>query len=192
MIGSWIGRFILSVVLGLAGSILLGPACTSIAHAQGLEVAEPAEATSFGITALVAVWAPFLAVLTEWVRGFVPAWRRGVNADPRALAAVDRFRALGGAVEDVEVLRALAVATGGPGPWAKTLLRIVPVVIGSGASWAMNAAGVDPTYNPGVIGGTFAGLLASQFGGSLVKAVRDRLPGAGSARVASSAEEEPS
>jgi hypothetical protein len=192
MIGSWIVRFVLSLALGVAGAILLGPACVSIAHAQGIDsVGGVAVGSDLGISALVLLWAPLFTLLTEWFRGFVPAWRRGVNANPKALAAVDRFRALGGDPADVEVLRNLVVATGGPSDAAKMVLRVVPVVMGVAAPFVMSALPVDQTYNPGIVSALIAGLIAAQFGGTIMKGIRDRMPGAGAER-AGSADEDPS
>lgn len=60
---------------------------------------------------------------------------------------------------------------------AKTGLRVVPVLLGIGAAFAGWAPPIGDGSNPEVFGGVGAGLIASLFGGSLVTAVRDRLPG---------------
>lgn len=62
------------------------------------------------------------------------------------------------------------------GELAKTLLRVVPVALGIGAALAGWAPAVGDGSNPEMFGGVGAGLIASLFGGSLVSAVRDRLP----------------
>lgn len=63
------------------------------------------------------------------------------------------------------------------GELAKTGLRIVPVVIGIAAAFAGWAPPIGDGSQPEMFGGVGAGLVASLFGGSLVTAVRDRLPG---------------
>lgn len=60
---------------------------------------------------------------------------------------------------------------------AKTALRIVPVALGVAAAFAGWAPPVGDGSHPEIFGGIGAGLIASLFGGSLVTAVRDRLPG---------------
>jgi len=67
---------------------------------------------------------------------------------------------------------------GDMGELAKTALRIVPVALGVAAALAGWAPPVGDGSNPELFGGVGAGLIASLFGGSLVTAVRDRLPGA--------------
>lgn len=63
------------------------------------------------------------------------------------------------------------------GELAKTGLRIVPVLLGVVAAFAGWAPPIGDGSQPEMFGGVGAGLVASLFGGSLVTAVRDRLPG---------------
>lgn len=63
------------------------------------------------------------------------------------------------------------------GELAKTGLRIVPVLLGVAAAFAGWAPPIGDGSQPEMFGGVGAGLVASLFGGSLVTAVRDRLPG---------------
>lgn len=169
-----------SVAIGIAAAFLLFPLFASIAHGQTADGAPSTDSLAMllGVAGPVA-WPFGLALGTEFLRSVVPAWRRGVRADPKALAAVDRVRAAlaGQEAESLEMLRRLAVATGGPSDSAKTVLRIVPVAAGVLAG----LAGLTPAFGGGahaeLFGGIVSGFFAALFGGSLVKAVRDRLDG---------------
>lgn len=169
-----------SVMVGVSSAVVLLPLFASVASAQPL-VVEPAE-VGMDLAGLAAM-ATGLALATEWLRSLVPAWRRGTKADAAALAAVDAARAAGLAGAPLETLRRLAVATGGPGEAAKTALRVVPVLLGVVAALVGMAPAVGDGSNPEALGGIGAGLIASLFGGSLVSAVRSRLPGASARRV---------
>jgi len=175
------GRLAWSVLCALALAMVLMPACVAVATAQPLDV-DP-QAVVYDLGGVLMVWAPILAAATEWIRGFVPAWRRGTKADPAALAAVDTLRLatvgtpLAGVADAIEVVRKLAAATGGPSDLAKTVLRIVPVALGLVAGLLGAAPAVGDGSHPEVLGGIGAGLIASLFGGSLVKALRDRVGG---------------
>jgi len=175
-----VGRVAWSVLWALSLAMMFLPACVAVANGQPLDP-QPAE-VAFDIGGIVLL-AFGLTIATEVIRGFVPQWRRGVKANPAALAAVDAARALGLAGEHLEVLRRLAVATGGPGELAKALLRIVPVVLGLGAAFIGWAPSVGDGTSPETFGGVLAGLVASQFGGQLMSAFRSRLPGAGAQRA---------
>lgn len=169
-----------SILIGVMGAFLLLPLFASLAHGETVEV--PPVEVAFDIGGIVML-AFGLAIATEAIRAFVPKWRRGVQANPAALAAVDAARVLGLQGEHLEVLRRLAVATGGPGELAKALLRIVPVVLGLGAAFIGWAPSVGDGTNPETFGGVLAGLVASQFGGQLMSAFRSRLPGADAHRA---------
>lgn len=169
-----------SLLVGTCAAAILGPSCVAVAQAQSMPV-EP-EAVALDLAGL-ALTATVLALATEWVRSLVPAWRRGRGADPAALAAVDAARALGLGGAHLEALRRLAVATGGPSEAAKTALRVVPVLLGVAAAALEWAPAVGDGSTPRMFGGIGAGLVASLFGGSLVGAVRSRLPGAATKRL---------
>ena len=77
------------------------------------------------------------------------------------------------------------------GELAKTFLRVVPVALGIGAALAGWAPAVGDGSNPEMFGGVGAGLIASLFGGSLVGAVRDRLPSGRRRRTLDAAESTP-
>lgn len=175
-----LGRIAWSLMVGVASAFLLLPLFASIARGDPTEVAP--EAVALDLAGL-AVTATVLALATEWVRSLVPAWRRGRGADPAALTAVDAARATGLAGAHLETLRRLAVATGGPSETAKTALRVVPVLLGVAAAALEWAPAVGDGSTPRMFGGVGAGLIASLFGGSLVGAVRSRLPGAAASRV---------
>lgn len=168
------GRLVWSLLVGVAAAFLLLPMFASIAQGQPVDV-EP-EAVALDLAGL-ALTATVLALATEWLRSLVPAWQRGAKADPSALMAVDAARSLGLAADHLETLRKLAVATGGMGELAKSGLRVVPVVLGIAAAFLEWAPAIGDGSAPRVFGGVGAGLIASLFGGSLVSAVRDRLPG---------------
>lgn len=174
-----LGRLLYSALAGISAMMILTPLCANVAHAQVTEV--PIGEVGFDVGGMAAL-AVVLALATEFLRGFMPAWRRGSNADPAALAAIDHIRSVMGDTRTpetdkaVEILRKLAVATGGMPSWAKNALRVVPVVLGVLAALAGWAPAVGDGSNPQVIGGVGAGLVASLFGGSLVGAVRSRLP----------------
>lgn len=176
-----------SILCGVMAAFLLLPLFASIARGQPIE--PPPEEVAFDLVGL-AVSATVIALATEWLRTLVPAWRRGGGADPAALAAIDHIRSVMGpgpypaeVATAIEVLRKLAVATGGPGELAKTGLRIVPVLLGVAAAFAGWAPPIGDGSNPEMFGGVGAGFVASLFGGQLMSAFRSRLPGAGAQRA---------
>jgi hypothetical protein len=183
-----VGRFAWSVLGALSLAMMLLPACVAVAHGQPVDV--PPEEVAFDLAGIVML-AFGLSIATEAIRAFVPQWRRGVQANPAALAAVDAARVLGLQGDHLEVLRRLAVATGGPGELAKALLRVVPVALGLGAAFVGWAPSVGDGSSPETFGGVLSGLVASQFGGQLMSAFRSRLPGAGAQRAGGDDESQP-
>lgn len=74
MIGSWLGRLVLSLFVGFAGAVFLGPACASVAAAQSFEPPPPGDLLG-DLTAMI-VAAVIVAMAVEVLRLFVPAWKR--------------------------------------------------------------------------------------------------------------------
>ena len=110
-----VGRLAWSVLGALSLAMVFLPACVAVANAQPVDGGSSADSLAMllGVAGPVA-WPFGLALGTEFLRSLVPAWRRGVRADPRALAAVDRVRtALAGEEpESLELLQAVLVVPG--------------------------------------------------------------------------------
>ena len=128
------------------------------------------------------VWGLLVALVLAVVFAPFVAWGQTPDVPPEAyvldLAGLALWAT--GLALATEWIRSLVPAwrRGGEpmGELAKTFLRVVPVSLGIGAALAGWAPAVGDGSNPEMFGGVGAGLIASLFGGSLVGAVRDRLP----------------
>lgn len=86
MLGSRLGRLFLSVVLGCAGAVLLGPACVSIAHAQTFE--PPPAGDLFRDVFMLVFAACVVSLAVEAIRLIVPAWKRTADMSDTSKGAL--------------------------------------------------------------------------------------------------------